>query len=77
MHVINFLCVLATPICVVAHHPPGRSPPFFLTPRKGHGARARPSGPRPRASWKGGGQKKGDFSHLDDSPPLLAVPIIE
>ena len=62
MHVINFLCVLATPvICVVAHHPNGRSPPFFLTPRKGHGARARPSGPRPRASWKGGVKKRGTF----------------
>ena len=36
----------------VANHPNGRSPPFFLTPRGGHGARARPH-------ERGGGSKKG------------------
>ena len=43
----------------VANHPNGRSPPFFLTPRGGHGARARPEGPSPPAMAPPRGQKKG------------------
>ena len=37
----------------MANHPNGRSPPFFLTPRGGHGARARP--------FKGGVKTRGTF----------------
>ena len=41
----------------VAHHPPGKSPPFFDPPLS-CGARARPGGPSPRAMAPARGQKK-------------------
>ena len=52
----------------------GEVPPFFDPAggpwRAGSALRASPA-----RLMKGGGQNKGDFSHLGDSPPLPAVPI--
>ena len=56
----------------VAPHPNGKSPPFFDPPpfmrRAGEARRAEPARHGPRA----GSKKRGDFSHLGDSPPLAS-----
>ena len=52
----------------------GEVPPFF-DPARGPWRAGSALRASPARLMKGGGQNKGDFSHLGDSPPLPAVPI--